>query len=345
VRFSHFEFIRAVIAHAWPKRERLSCIAVASALASHAGIGTGNNCWPSTETLAGESGVSRPTVIRARRALREAGFLTWSKRAGRAHGFTYQLTVPIVPTSGGETEALRMSARGQADTPRNGVGVKRTHRTRSNGDTASRSNGSTGTGTGELEQRTGGERAHAREDPPPPLRKSLEDEDLPEDTWIALLAQHADECAVPGVKSKDFVVQARETLRRGVDRLSIVKALEAERDSGAPAVYYAVFDRLKETARAATQLDPEVVTPERLNSQLGRPLSNLSLSTDELDELAASIGNRGLKMRDVSNAVSDVVAHAPGAPRSHQLGLLAESLGLRARPLAHVREPPNAGDG
>jgi hypothetical protein len=338
VGFTHLAFGRAVIAHPWPKRERQGCVAVAAALASHAHAGTGDNCWPSTNTLAREAGVSRPTVIRARRALRDAGFLRWERAPGRAHCFRYRLAVPTQPGPGGKTDAPRQAVHSQDDAPRDDGRGKTENTARSNERTASRSHGGTVTGRREPEQGTGGERAHAREDSPPPLRRLLEDEDLPEGTWIELLAQYATECAIPGAKSKDFVTQAGETLRCGVERLGLVEAIEAERDSGAPRVYYRVFDELKDRVKNETQLDHDVVTPERLNGQLRRPLSNISLSPDQLDELAADIKSRGLKMRDVSSAVSDAVSRAPSARGTDHLALLIETLGLPPRRLAHVCE-------
>jgi len=121
--FSHLMFIRAVVAHPWPRRERCGIIAVATALASHAQVRSGDRCYPSTKTLVKEAGVSAPTLFKAKRRLRDARFLEWraEQLQGNAYRHHYTLRIPDKPTGQVQTAAAGQSegsARSSSDTGR-----------------------------------------------------------------------------------------------------------------------------------------------------------------------------------------------------------------------------------
>jgi hypothetical protein len=150
--FSHLMFIRAVVAHLWSPRERCGIVAVATALASHAQTRSGDRCFPSTKTLVVESGVSRPTVLKAKKRLKAAGFLDY-ENVGRAHGHHYRLMIP-------ETVAVNLQYRdigpgGQSQVPRDDRRGQSPGFSRSSRDTASRSNTDTRTETLEHRQENG----------------------------------------------------------------------------------------------------------------------------------------------------------------------------------------------
>jgi len=233
-RFSHWGFTRALVAFPWPKRKRLSCIAVGTALAAHAGVGKGDSCFPNTRTLADEAGVCERTVIAARLMLREAGFLSW-RAQGREHRYQYLLTIPELGDSRGAMETARRGATKHAREARRGAtGAV----SRCNGDSASRCNENSVKGTGEMEQGEG-ERAGAREDTPPLFSDSTEDQEQeqkpdlsgkaqdPED-WIEEVAQRLiHDRTVRAVPSAEGELSGhlRALLEKGLTRAEIEGAV------------------------------------------------------------------------------------------------------------------------
>lgn len=84
----------------WIKRARrdsrltMAARLVAAALGDFVNLASGR-AWPSQETLAAAAGVSRPTVKRALRALRELRYIAAAPGRGRGHTTAYTLGRPL----------------------------------------------------------------------------------------------------------------------------------------------------------------------------------------------------------------------------------------------------------
>jgi len=99
-----------------------------------------------------ESGISRPTVLKAKKRLKAAGFLDY-ENVGRAHGHHYRLMIP-------ETVAVNLryrdnGPRGQSQVPRNDGRGQSPSFSRSSRDTASRLNTDSVTKTLERREENG----------------------------------------------------------------------------------------------------------------------------------------------------------------------------------------------
>ena len=90
--YSCFGFCRAVQEYPWKRpQDRRWALGLAHNLAFHADFDSGGECFPGREIIRAESGLHPEYIVRAKRLLVEAGFLTVFKR-GR--GLAYQLHIP-----------------------------------------------------------------------------------------------------------------------------------------------------------------------------------------------------------------------------------------------------------
>jgi hypothetical protein len=243
--FSHLMFLRAVVAHPWPARERCGILAVATALASHAQARSGDRCFPSTETLEVESGLSRHTVLKAKRRLRDAGFLDYAV-VGRAHSHHYTLKVPTVAVQQEHHQTHRGSATGA---PRQERRSGSSGHSLCDENTASRCNRDTQTTTREHTQK------RTREEVPRKSLSQAEDQtgltppDIDYD-WANMIAINAAQSGrfLDLTSGRDHHSSIRKqilgALGEGKSKAAITEALKAHMASGAVRKSWDVLDEV-----------------------------------------------------------------------------------------------------
>jgi len=73
----------------------------------------GDSCYPSVITIAGETGLTKPTVIKYLNVLREKGWII-SKSIGKGHGWSHNQYYPMLPDNAVK-EINRLNERGKTD--------------------------------------------------------------------------------------------------------------------------------------------------------------------------------------------------------------------------------------